>query len=153
MITFVKSKVIFLLLACSLLSLAAGVLFMLYRDCGKTGKLTTICLNNYLSVEEEEALVRFKNSSPSIGIYAQDRLIAYATYLKELGVTNEAEHSRIVGIAIARKALLYEIIGENGKSSESFHRAVEQLGKGNVQTNIQELRSVLEKQRTSQGRK
>jgi hypothetical protein len=54
-----------------------------------------------------------------------------------------------VGIAEARKGLLYETIGENQKSSQCFNDALKKFKDGNVKTNIDELRLVLSRTRKS----
>lgn len=130
-----------------LVGLSMGILFSMYFSDSKSRKAFGIYLDNYLSLEENEALDKFRESSPIIAIYAQDRLIKYVTYLKELGVLKEDNYSRIVGIAEARKGLLYESIGENQKSLQCFNNALEKFREGNIKTDIDELRLVLNKTR------
>jgi len=132
-----------------LVGLAMGILLSIYFFDSQSRKAFGIYLDNYLSLEENEALDKFKETPPIIAIYAQDRLIKYATSLKELGVLKKDNYARIVGIAEARKGLLYETVGENQKSSQCFNNAVEKFKEGNIRTNIDELRLLLNKTRRS----
>lgn len=108
-------------------------------------KAISIYFNQILSNEENEAVSRYYEDSPLIGIYAQQRLISSVNNFKNSKIINEENSSNIIGFAEAREAILYESIGELDKAEFHFNKAIETLSEAKINTNKSELRTLFKK--------
>jgi len=107
-------------------------------------------MEEYHLGEEEEALNRFKEGSPVIGIYAHDRLI---NYLNRIGKYNSIKGRYALEMTFleTRKSILYEEMGDNQKALECFNNAAKIVKENDINPNpdsfITTLKSELRKLR------
>jgi hypothetical protein len=125
-----------------------AVLIMNYAlgEIAKTDKtLCRVVFDQTLALEEHEALDKLKNGSPAVALYAQDHLIKYVTSVKEIGYVKEENYASIVGLAEARKGRLYEMTGDNEKSSQSYNIALEKFKSAHIKTNIDQMKELMKR--------
>jgi hypothetical protein len=107
-------------------------------------------MEDYLFREEEEALNRFKEGSPVIGIYAQDRLINYLNLIKKYN-SKKDKYALEMSFLETRKGILYEEMRDNQKALECFNNAAKIVKENNINPNpdsfVNTLKSELKKLR------
>lgn len=116
----------------------------------KTALITVI--KDYLFQEEQEALIRFQEGSPVIGVYAQDRLIKHVNRIREsslrIGQPNfmeEGQHAMLIVTLETRKGILYEDMGEREKASECFNNAARKIKESNMKVSVEAFKSAFKK--------
>ena len=106
-------------------------------------------IENFLFQEEEEALNRFKEGSPVIGIYAQDRLINYLNLIEKYKSIKDNRYALEMFGLETRKGILYEEMGDNQKALECFKNAAKIVRESNMNANpdsfVDTLKSELKK--------
>ncbi len=91
-------------------------------------------IENYVFQEEEEAFNRFKEGSPLIGIYAQDRLINYLNLIKKYNSIKGNRYLEMFALE-TRKGILYEEMGDDQKAIECFNNARKIVREDNMNAN------------------
>jgi len=106
-------------------------------------------MEDYLFREEEEALNRFKEGSPVIGIYAQDRLIHYLKLVEKYKSIKDNRYVLQMFGLETRKGILYEEMRDNQKALECFNNAAKIVRESNMSSNpdsfVNTLKSELKK--------
>jgi hypothetical protein len=121
-----------------------GGLIGLHISDNTSKKAFRIYLENELSLEEEEAIRQFKDGTPEVAIYSQERLIRHVTRLKEMNIVDNNNFARIIGFAEGRKGFVNENLGDTNKSKEFFEKAMKNLKGTNISLkNIDELKSLI----------
>ncbi|MBI5874885.1 MAG: hypothetical protein HZB81_03405 [Deltaproteobacteria bacterium] len=137
-----KQNWLYLIVGCLIGVIIGGVISLHITD-NASRKTFKLYLESGLFWEEGEAIKRFREGYPEVAIYAQDRLILYATRLKEMEFTDEKNLSRLIGFAEGRNGVLYESIGETSKAEKHLKNAIESLKKANIIIGVNELRSLI----------
>jgi len=127
----------------------SGALISFYITDSVNKRACKVYSEHTLSWEENEAIERFDKDSPKVGIYAQERLISYAKKMKEASIGDGKNFLRVIGFAEGRKGVLYEAAGEMEKAEISFKKAIAMLRSAGITTNVDELKSLLEKSERS----
>jgi hypothetical protein len=111
------------------------------------GKEIRISMDYNLYRESEEALNWFREGSPIMGVYAQDRVINSLNHMKESNVIKEDQYAFLLVTLETRKGILYEEMGDHQKSSECFNNAAKKIRESDIKATVGSFKSAFKKLR------
>ena len=138
-------KFVLIAIFCAIMGFFACYLLIYIPHLENAQKATSIYAADEIAEEEKTAIEAFTKFPPTISLYAQQRLIANAARQNKVGLLNDKNYSRLIGLAQGRMALSYHALSRESEAKQSMDSAIHYLDKAQMHMTPEKLVELLKR--------